>query len=426
MKTPALTFFLAASLPFAVCSASANDWPSWRGPSGDGKLPAEASYPVSWSEEENRLWRVEAPGPGNSSPVVAGSRLFLTLAQNEGRMRSLLCYDTNDGSLLWRRTVEHDAPETVHRTNDHCAASPLVHEGVVYAWHGNAGLHAYDLEGNTLWSRDLGSDYEHIWGPNAASPVPWRGALFIHAGPGPVTRLFAVNRESGEILWQRELAEEASENAEQFKGSWATPLLVERDGLGELLLGLPDHLKSFDPATGEERWSVVGLGDLSYSNVLVGGDKAVYLCGFGGPGIGIRLPAPGQSGDLTDEVRLWADPPKGQNQNPQRIGSGQIVGDYLYLLNEPGVVQCLRVDSGESVWRERLSEKSWSSMNLVGGKLYVNEKNGSTYVIDPDPSGLKLVSTNSLAPNQHTNASLAFAGGRVYQRTDQYLYAFGE
>jgi hypothetical protein len=62
-------------------------------------------------------------------------------------------------------------------------------------------------------------------------------------------------------------------------------------------------------------------------------------------------------------------------------------------------------------------------MNLAGGKLYVNDALGTTYVIDPDPTGLRLLSANAVDPNQHTNASLAFAQGRIYLRTDQYLYA---
>lgn len=140
----------------------------------------------------------------------------------------------------------------------------------------------------------------------------------------------------------------------------------------------------------------------------------------------MSLPGARERGNLTDSHRLWADPPKGKNQNPQRIGSGQIVGDHLYLLNEPGVMECLEVATGRSIWKERLGRKSWSSMNEVGGRLYVNDTSGTTFVIDPDPEGMRLLATNPLGANLSTNASPAFAGGRVYLRTDQALFAIGE
>ena len=190
-----------------------------------------------------------------------------------------------------------------------------------------------------------------------------------------------------------------------------------------MLLGLPGFLTSFDPKSGKELWRIGGLGDLCYTNVMTGGGRALYLCGYGGPGIGVKLPSATETGDLTTSHRLWADPPKGKNQNPQRIGSGQIIGDHLYLLNEPGVMQCSEVTTGAILWRERLSASSWSSMNRIGNILYVNDTLGTTYLIEPDPSGMKVIATNPVDSNQHTNASLAFANGRIYLRTDRHLYA---
>ncbi|MEZ5432676.1 MAG: PQQ-binding-like beta-propeller repeat protein [Verrucomicrobiales bacterium] len=121
-------------------------------------------------------WRCGLAGgigrPGNSSPVVVGNRLFLTEAREKGHERSLVCFDTATGKERWRQTVKYGKDEITHATNPWCSASPLVHEGMVYAWHGSAGLHAYDLDGRAGWQADLG-EFAHIWGPNAASPVVW-------------------------------------------------------------------------------------------------------------------------------------------------------------------------------------------------------------------------------------------------------------
>lgn len=418
MKTLPALIILALT-----ATAGANDWPSWRGPHGDGKLPEAASYPTEWSATKNIAWRVDLPDRGNSSPIVFGDRLFLTQSENEGRLRSLICFDTKSGKTLWKKTIDYGKVEETHKTNPHCPASPVTDGTLVFAWHGNAGLHAYDFDGNEKWSADLGSDYAHIWGPHAASPVLLGSGLLIHAGPGPVSRLFALNKDTGKEIWKQDLDAFESADAKQFKGSWATPLVIDNGGRAEMLIGLPGFLTSFDPKTGKELWRAAGLGDLCYTNAMTGNGRAIYLCGYGGPGMAVKLPGAAETGDLTESHRLWADPPKGKNQNPQRIGSGQIIGDHLYLLNEPGVMQCSLVETGEILWRERLSSNSWSSMNLIGDNLYVNDTKGTTYVIAPDTAALKVLATNPVDPNQHTNASLAFAGGRIYFRTDAYLYA---
>ncbi|MBP6784754.1 MAG: PQQ-binding-like beta-propeller repeat protein [Verrucomicrobiales bacterium] len=422
MKKLPLLPCLLLLLDFAI-SAPANDWPSWRGPGGDGKLPDATTYPTQWSAKEHIAWRVDLPDRGNSSPVVFGNRVFLTQSENKGQQRSLICFDAKDGKTLWKKTIDYGKIEETHQTNPHCPASPVTDGTLVFAWHGNAGLHAYDFEGNEKWSRDLGTDYAHIWGPHAASPVLLGSGLIIHAGPGPVAKLIALHKDSGKTIWETDLDAFESADAKQFKGSWATPLVIDNAGRAEILLGLPGFLMSYDPKSGKELWRAGGLGDLCYTNVLTGNGRALYLCGYGGPGIGLKLPGATETGDLTASHRLWADPPKGKGQNPQRIGSGQIIGDHLYLLNEPGVMQCSLVETGEILWRERLSGSSWSSMNLIGKTLYVNDARGTTYLIEPDPKALKVIATNPVDENQHTNASLAFAGGRIYLRTDMFLYA---
>ena len=420
-KRLVLTLALLGWLPLV---GSANDWPTWRGPGGDGKLPDEASYPEEWSADDGMAWKVSLPAPGNSSAIVSDGHLFLTVAENGGRTRSLLCFATEDGTLKWSQSVDYGKEDITHKTNPYCAASPVTDGSLVYAWHGNGGLLAYDFEGNERWRQDLGTDYEHQWGPNAASPVLVGDVLLVSAGPGVATRLIAVDKLTGEMLWKQELPEAASESAKDFRGSWATPLIVETGKAREALIGFPGFVGAFALDSGAERWRITGLSDLCYTNVVSGGGRAAYLCGYGGPGIGFRLPEPGESGDLTESHRLWADPPRGQNQNPQRIGSGQVVGDHLYLLNEPGVIQCLEMATGKSAWKERLSRrKSWSSMNLVGGRLYINDVAGTTFVVAPDPGGLNLLATNELGAGLHTNASLAFAGGRIFLRTDTVLFA---
>src|SRR4051794_8891533 len=55
---------------------SAN-WTQFRGPNGLGVSSAKG-LPDTWSEKENLAWKVALPGPGSSSPIVFGDRIYLT------------------------------------------------------------------------------------------------------------------------------------------------------------------------------------------------------------------------------------------------------------------------------------------------------------------------------------------------------------
>ena len=58
-------------------SAIGQDWPQFRGPGGLATTD-ETTLPVRWSSRENIVWRTPLPGPGTSSPVTTGDRIFLT------------------------------------------------------------------------------------------------------------------------------------------------------------------------------------------------------------------------------------------------------------------------------------------------------------------------------------------------------------
>ena len=82
----------------------AENWPGWRGPSGDGISP-EKGIPTTWSATENIAWKVAIPGNGHSSPVVWGNKVFVTTCLPEKEQRVLLCLDRRTGETLWQTVV---------------------------------------------------------------------------------------------------------------------------------------------------------------------------------------------------------------------------------------------------------------------------------------------------------------------------------
>ena len=129
--------WLAQSLPAA-------DWPAWRGPQGTG-VSSETDLPTKWSTTENVRWKVALPEPGNSTPIVWGDRVFVT--QPVGAERTLMCFDRQDGKLLWQEGVTTTEKEPTHNTNPYCSASPVTDGERVIVSFASDGLFYYHLQG---------------------------------------------------------------------------------------------------------------------------------------------------------------------------------------------------------------------------------------------------------------------------------------
>src|SRR5437899_2876759 len=98
---------------FLAAVAMGADWTEFRGPGGQG-ISVETGLPLEWSSKKNVVWRTELPGPGASSPVTLGSRVYLTSysgyaldAKDPGKMedlrRHLVCVERKSGSILWTK-----------------------------------------------------------------------------------------------------------------------------------------------------------------------------------------------------------------------------------------------------------------------------------------------------------------------------------
>lgn len=399
-------------LSIVSTSAPAGDWPQFRGPRGDG-ICDEADVPLTWGPEENVRWRAVLPGPGNNgSPIVSRGCVFIVVATDEGHHRSLHCYDRRTGEERWVRTVTFDGKEPTHGKNKWGGTTPVADGQRVIVWHSSAGMHCYDYDGNALWSRDLGP-LVHIWG-YGASPVIHGDLVFCNCGPGERQRLVALDKRSGEVVWEAPEPGGSTGEEKPWIGSWSTPVVAEVDGREQVLLSFPHHLNAYDPGDGSVLWQCGGLGNLVYTTPVVSGKRAVVMSGFTGPAIGLEL---GGSGDVTETNRLWR-----VEKNPQRIGSGVILGENMFMVNEPGIAECFDVASGESRWRLRLpgGGHAWSSLTYAAGRLYVTTQTGETVVFAADPEGFEILASNPL--NEPTNSTIAISDGEIFLRTYKALY----
>lgn len=405
----------------AASVAGAGDWPAFRGPDGNG-IAREDHAPVQWGPAEHVRWKAALPGPGNSSPIAVVGRVFVTCAEQEGRLRHLYCYDRATGAPLWVRTAEVATVEPTHPTNPYCSSTPAADDTQVIVWHGSAGVFCYTLDGAPVWHADLGA-IRHDWG-YASSPIVHRGKVFLNAGPGAQTFLAALDLRDGSLKWKFEEPGGSDATNGHMIGSWTTPLVAEVDGKEQVLCTMPSRVVACDAETGALAWFCSGLADekatLVYPSPLVWKDVGVACSGWvNGPVFGFKL---GGAGDVTETNRIW------QTRQPQQIGSGVVVDGAAYIVTgSPSAAQCVDCATGTVRWTQPLGPgESWGSLVRAAGRFYVTSRKGITSVFraGPDAASFELLAQNDLG--EPSNATPAISNGQIFLRTDRNLYCISD
>src|SRR5215208_6693176 len=115
-----------AVLLLSTCVMSAEDWPQFRGPGGQGQS-SEAGLPVQWGESKNVAWKVPVPGRGWSSPVVAAGNVWLTTAVTMGKETSLrlVAFEIASGrTTLDVEVFKFRGVELLNAKNSHASPTP--------------------------------------------------------------------------------------------------------------------------------------------------------------------------------------------------------------------------------------------------------------------------------------------------------------
>lgn len=402
---------------------SAQSWPGFRGPAGNGICAVETA-PVTWGPETNVKWKVELPQPANGSPIVIGDKVFLACAaDSEGKQRSLHCFSRLTGEQSWVRTVEIDEKMPTHKTNPYCGSTPASDGECIVIWHGSAGLFCYDLDGEEIWKRDLG-EFRHMWG-YGTSPVIHGGKVILNASPGETVFLTALDIETGETIWRTDepvVGDGQRNESNKYMGSWCTPVIIEFEDEEQVLCTQATRVVAYDPEDGKIIWFCRGVsharGDLAYSSPVVSGDVCVVIAGFKGPGMGIRL---GGKGDVTETHRLWR-----KEDSPQSIGSGVSLEGRIFIPHaEGGGISCVDPKTGDELWQERSSRaQQWGSIVFAAGRMYLTNQQGETIVFAPNTDKFESIARNDLG--EAGNSTPAFSDGEIFIRTHERLYCIVE
>ena len=394
----------------------AQDWPEFRGPSGQG-IVAAGKLPTEWTATKNVVWKQPIPGLGWSSPVIWQGKIYLTTAvQAEGKpdysLRTL-CLDAQTGKILWDTEIFQQDGKTapkIHSKNSHASPTPIVDGQRVYVHFGHQGTAALDLNGKILW-KTTELKYSPVHG-NGGAPILVDNALIFSCDGASKPFVAALDKATGKTLWQTE-----RKTGSGKKFAFSTPALITVNGQKQVVSPGAGAVCAYDPATGKELWRVdYGQGYSLIPKPVFGNGLVFVTTGY--DSAGLRAIRPDGSGDVTKSHVAWSLD-KAVSLTPSLL----LVGDELYMVSDNGIASCLNAKTGEVHWQERIPGNYSASPMLANGLIYFQNEQGLGTVVKAGTK-FEVVAKNNLG--ERTLASYAASNGALFIRTDKNLYRIEE
>jgi outer membrane protein assembly factor BamB len=392
-------------------SVSAEDWPRWRGPRGDGTWNAP-QLPERWPANGlTRVWR-QTIGGGYAGIAVADGRVY-TLDRKPAELKDadgyerVLCFDAAAGKPLWT----HRYPARYGKLGGYSngpRAMPTVHDGRVYTVGAVGHVHCLDARtGDVIWSRDTVRECKARvpeWG-FAAAPVLDGDRVLVHVGAEPNGSLLALDRHTGKEFW-RSLPDPAG---------YCTPILLTSRAGRQVVIWTPENVHGLDPTTGKRLWSIpyqVTYGVAIATPIFR--EDLVVVTGYWEGAKAIRL------GDTPTDARVvWEEPRQLRGLMAQPLYRGGLV----YSLDHKDGLVCFELQTGKRLWADhRLTKRgrnphaSFVWTDDAGRALLLNAE-GELILARLDRTGYHEQSRARLVEGQVWSHP-AYAGSRVYARSD--------
>jgi len=423
-------------------NVDAQNWPQWRGPAASG-VSSEARLPDRWSDTDNVAWKAKLRGLGISSPIVWGDLVFVTSQAGSGEVRPgprlvqsgnpleagekplgsgptagdsrvtflVSALDRRSGRTVWEFEHPAEGPlPSVHEKHNLASPSPATDGERVYAWFGTGQIAAVDLAGKLVWKKHLGTTYGPFdinWG-HGSSPVVYKNRLILLCYHERGSYLLSLDAKTGSVQWKVDAAPGVT--------SYSTPLIVDVGDRAEIVVNSSVGVSGHDLATGARRWYIEEPNRFPIPTPTVN-DGVIYMSrGYrSSPFMAVR---PGGEGNVASSHVPW----KVATGAPY-ISSLVYYDGLIYMTGDVGVLTVTDAKTGERVYQERIGGVYTASPVAGDGKVYLASEDGETIVLSAGRTP-RILSRNKL--NARQLASPAIAGGRLFIRSDDALFAIGK
>ncbi len=377
------------------------DWPWWRGPDRNGIADPDQSPPTEWSETQNVLWKTNIPGRGHSAPIVVGEHVFLTTADTDRNVQTVICLNKDTGKQTWE-TVVHEGGLMVGEGNKKAsqASSSAACDGkrvfVNFLNAGAAYTTALDLKGEQLWQTKI-TNYKIHQG-YGSSPAVYGSLVIVSADNKGGGAIAGLDRATGDVIWKHD---------RPAKPNYASPVVLKAAGKEQLVFTGVDLVSSYDPATGKKNWEIEGATTECVTSTVTDGERVFTSGGY--PDNHVSAVKADGSGEVVwrNNVRVY-------------VPSMLLRDGFLYAVTDAGVLTCWKADSGENLWQHRLGGTFTASPVLVGDLLFATNEAGVTYVVKITETGAETIAQNQLGDDE-VYATPTICGSRIYMRVGKQI-----
>ena len=413
-----------------VTNSLADTWPQFRGMTGSG-VSRETNLPVRWSETDGVLWTTQLTGRGNSGPAVTRNRIDITTQMEDDNSLWVVSINRKTGRIIRKIKVGHGVlkakgPKNLYGHRHNAATpTPAADADHVWAFFGSGLLVCVDAKnGKVKWRHDMVKEYGSydITFGMGSSPRLWGELLYVSCLTKGPSYVVAFDKKTGKEVWKTDRDLPAKDDGPD---AYSTPFVYQAKGTSQLLISGSDHLAGYDLRNGKQLWYSGGLtikslyGRIIASPAADGGVIVATSANPGGGGKGHVLAIRGGgSGNVTATHRLWK-----HTQSTPDSSTPVCLNGRVYLSSDNGVASCLKLKTGDMLWRKRLPQGTYHASLVAGdGKVYFLNINGVCTVIAAAGEG-EVIATNRLPGTFY--ATPAISDGVIFLRSYERLYAIG-
>jgi outer membrane protein assembly factor BamB len=421
----------AASL--LTLSLQANDWPTWRGPLQNGV--SLERYTNAGKLSETPAWTYDARGRG--TPVIFEDKVILWgyRGTTSDLVELLTVLDAKTGKKIWEVEIADYLSDSIY--NRYSIGAPTVDPETkrIYLC-SNAGVFVcYEMDGTKVFEIPLMEEFGRLTFPNArvGSPVIEGDVVMTHfifsnwGADGPAAdRIYGFDKKTGELVWWSRPG-----IVPPVDSAFSTPVVETRDGkrVAYFTTGC-GHVVCFNTGNGIAYWKMpLSKNGVNASVALHKGNKLIAIhadenidSSEKGRMIAMKLPeklvaAEGPESTTLEGAELWRLPLGATSSSPV------IVGDQIYQLTDGGELNCIHAESGEVLWKKKLSNANLHSSPLyVDGLLYCPMMEGKIVVVKPGEKDAEIV--QEIKVEGQCLGAPAVCDGVLYVTSTEKLYSF--
>jgi len=351
-----------ALLIITIGSATAADWPQFRGPNGDG-ISLEKGINKNWSQKPPKLlWKTQMSDDGYAGPATfKGNVYIIDHKEANDVVRGI---DINTGKDVWSYVYQ----DTDKSNYGFTRSTPSISEDSIYVASMMGLIGCIDLKtGNGTWGGYLEKNLNGRrpqWN-YAASPLI-DGTKVILVPGAQDGCVVALDKTNGNLLWK----------GGDDSAGYSTPVKAKIQGKVQYVVFTASGAGGYDAVAGTPLWFIRWKTqyDVNAAQPVIVGNSVFISSGYGRGCALIDVAA-----DMTAKIR-W------ENKAIQaHFNSAVLVGGYIYGIGDPGNLVCLEPATGKIVWSKEGFEKG-SVISVDGVLLALDGANGALALVACDPS----------------------------------------